>query len=152
MSFKKVKQQRRVVLLALYLLKKRFGKHHPLKRHVLRFIQTQHLMHVPATDQDMRTTGDAVWENDLAWKREDLKELGLLRMPRHGVWEITEEGEKDVEAWAQRMKGVVEKRPDWQKDFRANAEAELNDEAHYEFYITEETVQWGLKIAANALR
>ncbi len=87
-SPKKVKQQRRVILLALYLLKNFFGDAHPVKRKVIRFVHAQNLIHIPSTDSATRSTGESVWENDLAWKREDLKELGLLRMPERGVWEI----------------------------------------------------------------
>ena len=150
-SPRKVKQQHRVLLLALYLLKNRFGDHRPLKRKVLRFIRSQCLMHVPAEDEDMRSTGDTVWENDLAWKREDLKEQGLIRMPEHGVWQITEHGEREVEVWAQRVKEMTEKRPDWVADFKAHSdpEAEFDDDFHYECYITEEAVRWALKIATK---
>lgn len=63
-------------------------------------------MHVPTEDEDARSTGDAVWENDLAWKREDLKEQGLLRMPERGIWQISEHGEREVEAWAGRSEAV----------------------------------------------
>jgi hypothetical protein len=73
-------------------------------------------------------------------------------MPDHGIWQITETGERDVEAWAQRIKQMAERRPDWATDFKAhsNPETEFDDEFHYEFYITEEAVKWGLKIAASS--
>lgn len=110
-------------------------------------------MHVPTDDEDTRSTGDAIWENDLAWKREDLKEQGLLRMPEHGVWQITEHGEREVETWAQRVKEMTEKRPDWVADFTVHSdpEAEFEDDFYYEYYITEETVRWALKIAIKTL-
>ena len=148
-----MKQQRRVVLLALFLLKNRFGDHRPLKRKVLRFIRSQHLLHVPQADEDTRSTGDPVWANDLAWKREDLKEQGLLRMPEHGVWQITEHGEGEVEAWALRVKEMTDSKPDWVSDFKAHSdpEAEFDDDFHYEYYRTEDTIRWALKIASKTL-
>lgn len=150
-SPRKVKQQRRVLLLALYLLKNRFGDHHPPKRKVLRFVQSQHLMHIPSEDKDMRSTGEAIWQNDLAWKREDLKERGFLLPSEHDAWRISEHGEREVEAWAQRVKDTTEKWPDWVADFKAHSGpyAEFDDDFHYEYYITEETVRWALKIATK---
>src|SRR5260370_35048521 len=74
-SPQKVRQQRRVLLLALYILKRR-GHDRPPKKQVLNFISWQRLMHVPADDSDLRSTGDEIWENDLAWKRADLKKDG----------------------------------------------------------------------------
>lgn len=110
-------------------------------------------MHVPNEDEDTRSTGDTIWENDLAWKREDLKEQGLIRMPERGVWQITEHGEHEVEAWAQRVQKMAEERPDWVADLRSHSdpEAEFDDDFHYEYYITEETIRWALKIAAKTL-
>ena len=152
-SNRKVKQQRRVLLLALYLLKNRFGAHRPEKRKVLRFIRSQRLMHVPKDDEDSRSTGDAIWQNDLAWKRADLKEQGLLTMPERGIWQITEHGERDVEAWASRVKEITNSKPDWKADLNAHlaVEADSDDDFHVEYYITEDTVAWALKIDAKAL-
>ena len=87
-SPQKVKQQRRVLLLALYLLKRR-GYDRPKKKQVLNFISMRHLMHVPADDSDYRQTGDEIWENDLAFRRADLKSEGFIEMPDHGIWAIT---------------------------------------------------------------
>jgi hypothetical protein len=46
---------------------------------------------------------------------------------------------------------MTEKRPDWVADFKAHSdpEAEFDDDFHYEYYITEETVRWALKIATK---
>lgn len=149
----KVKQQRRVLLLALYLLKNRFGDRRPTKRKVFRFILSQGLMHVPKGDNDIRSTGETVWENDLAWRREDLKEEGLLLKSEHGIWQMSEKAEREVEAWAERIKQMADSTPDWVADFKAHAdpEAEYDDEYHYEYYITEETIRWAIKIASNKL-
>jgi hypothetical protein len=147
----KVNQQRRILLLALYLLKHRCGRHSPEKRMVLRFINSQHLMHVPTHEEESRSTGNAIWENDLAWKREDLKEVGLLRMPQHGVWQITEHGERSVEAWADQVRQFTKTKPDWQARLNAHlqAGAELDAEFHLEYYLTEEAVRAALAIPAN---
>ena len=69
------------VLLALYVLKRR-GHDRPRKARVLNFISWNRLMHVPADDSGLRSTGDEIWENDLAWKRANLKEEGLTDMPK----------------------------------------------------------------------
>lgn len=75
-------------------------------------------------------------------------------MPKRDVWQITAYGERNVESWAQQIKGFTEKKPDWIADFRACSapEAEFDDDLRCEFYITEETVRWALKIATNTLR
>jgi hypothetical protein len=150
-SPRKIKQQRIILLLALYILKNYHGNHYPQKRKVLRFIQSNGLIHVPSSDEATRSTGDFVWENDLAWKREDLKEDGLLRMPEHGVWQITEYGEHEVELWAQRAKEMTNARPEWRTDFEAHfkSDAESDCELHWEFYITEKIVEWAIKIATR---
>lgn len=97
----KVKQQRRVLLLALCLLKHRYNVANPPKRQVLNFISLRHLMHVPADDSDLRSIGDEIWENDLAWRRADLKTEEFIE----GDWQITTKGEAEVESWARRVKG-----------------------------------------------
>lgn len=149
-SPKKVKQQERVLLLSLYLLKNCFGEYKPIKRKVLRFIENQKLMYIPDEDLLMSSAHEPIWHNDLAWKRENLKQRGLLQQSEHGVWQINEHGEQNVEAWAKRVKEMSEKRPDWVADFKAHSDpkAEFDDDFHYEYYITEETIRWGLKIAA----
>lgn len=148
-SHKKVKQQRRVLLLALYILKKRHGVSAPPKKQVIGFIEIHRLMHVPEGDLLLRSSGEPVWKNDLSWKREDLKENGLLQMPQHGVWQLTKLGEQEVEAWALRVKEVTEKRPDWAKEMKVQSEQEneVSGDFHFEFYITENTVREALKIA-----
>ncbi len=92
------KQKRRIVLLALYVLSKYHGVHRPHKQRVLAFIQSQRLIHIPPEDEDYRSAGEEVWKHDLSWARNALREDGLLRMPEIGTWQITEAGERDVEA------------------------------------------------------
>jgi hypothetical protein len=145
-SPQKVKQQRRVLLLALYLLKRRYGVDPPPKYQVLNFISLRRLMHVPADDSDYRSTGDEIWENDLAWKRADLKKDGLLDMPKYGFWQITKRGEEDVEAWAQHVKEISDKDPTFAERFKFDP-----NHSDFEFYMTPETFKWAVKIATGTL-
>jgi hypothetical protein len=139
-SPKKVLQQRRVLLLALYVLKRR-GHGSPPKAQVLRFIDWQKLMNVPADDLGLRSTGDEVWQNDLAWKREDIKEDGLLDMPERGIWHLTKKGEEEVEAWAQRVKELAEAQP----NFAQRYESGTTDDLGYEYYVTPKVFEFALK-------
>jgi restriction endonuclease Mrr len=145
------KQKHRIVLLALYVMSKYYKIHSPHKQRVLDFIREHGLMHVPPQDKELRLAGEEVWKHDLSWARNALREEGFLRMPERGIWQITEAGERDIEAWAQRVKKTTESKADWTADFKAHSdlEAEFSEEFHYEYYITEETVKWALKIAAN---
>jgi hypothetical protein len=47
-----------------------------------------------SADREMLPSGVAVrWQNRIAWQRENMKRLGLLRDDSpHGTWEITEQG------------------------------------------------------------
>ncbi|MSU59427.1 MAG: hypothetical protein EXS35_14860 [Pedosphaera sp.] len=145
MKFGKVKQQRRVLLVALYLFRKLYGIASPHKRKVLRFIRSRGLLHIPAKDEETCAAGEMIWEHELSWHRNSLKNEGFIRMPEIGIWQMTEFGERDVEDWAQRIKQMTDSKPDWVADFKVHSdpEAEFEDQFHYEFYITEETVQWG---------
>jgi hypothetical protein len=142
------KQKRRVLLLALYLLK-HYGVDRPQKQQVLDFIRQRDLMHIPPEDENFREAGEEVWKHDLSWMRNTLKNNGLLRNGERGVWELTDAGERDVEAWAQRMRLLSERKPNWADNFESHADpdTEYDDEFHCEFYITETAVRWGLKIA-----
>jgi len=50
------------------------------------------LMQPRPCDDEIRTSGAKAIVNDLEYARQDLKARGLLSMPQHGVWAITEEG------------------------------------------------------------
>jgi len=147
------RQKRRILLLALYLLK-HFGVDSPHKQQVLDFVRSRRLMHIPPEDEEYRKAGEEVWKHDLSWQRHALKNEGTLRMPERGIWQITEAGLRDVETWAQRIQKMTDSRPDWEADLKANSspEAEFDEEFHYEYYITEETVRWALKIAEDTTR
>jgi hypothetical protein len=139
----KVKQQQRVVLLALYLLAQIFGHNSPKKKQVLNFIQFRGLMNIPNRDLDTRDSGEAIWKNDLAWKREDLKERGFITKPEHGKWQLTFAGEENVKMWATKVKERSEKVADWEAEFTPDVEEDL--------YITKEVVRWARAIADNRL-
>jgi|SRR5579859_3098074 len=146
----RTKQKRRILLVALYFLK-RHGVPRPHKQQVLDFVRARGLIHIPPEDERFREAGEEAWKHDLSWQRNALRSDGLLRMPERGIWEITEAGERDVEDWAKRIKQLAEQRPDWARDFEAhtNPDTEFDDGFHYEFYITEEVVRWGLKLTGG---
>jgi hypothetical protein len=105
-------------------------------------------MHVPADDSDLRSTGDEIWENDLAWKRANLKEEGLIDMPEWGIWHLTKLGEADVESWAQRVKDLFEKDPNYAENFSFDP----TDDTCFEFYITPKAFDLAMKIATGTLK
>jgi hypothetical protein len=86
----KVEQQRLIVLLALYILSKN-GYSHPSKRQVLNLIQMRDLMSVPEHELIKRHNADidAIWENDLCYRRKDLLGDGLVGDDKYGCWNIT---------------------------------------------------------------
>jgi hypothetical protein len=144
------KQKRRVLLLALYLLKD-CGIDRPHKQQVFDFIRQHDLMRIPSEDEGFRKAGEEIWKHDLSWMRNTLKNDGFLRYRERGIWELTDAGERDVKAWAQRMRLLSESKPNWADNFEShsNSDAEYDVELHREFYITETAVRWGIKIAEN---
>jgi len=58
-----------------------------------------HLIQIRDEDRRRVATGEEAWANDIAWRREDLKEEGLLTMPEHGDWQITASGERRIIEW-----------------------------------------------------
>jgi hypothetical protein len=145
------KQKRRIVLLALYILKNYYGNERPRKQTVLDFVQSQKLIHFPPDDEDFREAGEEVWKHDLSWARNYLRENNFLMMPEIGIWRITEKGERDVEQWAKEIKQKADKRPNWVSDFKSHSDstAETDEEFHKDYYITENVIRWAIKIAAR---
>jgi hypothetical protein len=47
-------------------------------------------------EQTDRRSGEIVWRNKASFARKDLKARGLLSMPAHGIWAITEAGTKHL--------------------------------------------------------
>ena len=148
----KIKQEQSILLLALYILKKR-GHNRPPKKQVLGFIEMNVLIDIPQEDLELReSNGEVIWKNELAWRSDDLKNRGYLRKPEHGLWQITEIGEEDVRAWAKRVKEYTDKKPEWEKDF---APKNITDEddlvssyfRQHDLYLTKEVVKTLRKIA-----
>lgn len=153
-SRREMKQKRRILLVAIYALKKFYGVACPEKRRVLDFIRDRELIHIRSEDKEYRLAGEMVWQHDLSWMRNELKNDGLLCMPERGIWQITQAGERDVEVWAQRIKEQTDANPKWSHDFTVHSDpsAEFDDDFHQEYVITEETVRLGRRIAENALQ
>ncbi len=92
----KVKQQEFILLISLYILRKN-GYTKPPKRQVLNFIELRGLITQFEEDEALRCTGDSIRENDLAWKRKNLFDRGLIRSPEIGIWELSPAGVALVE-------------------------------------------------------
>lgn len=108
------KEERLVILYSLYSCG---GK--GSKGRIIYFIMKEGLLKPRDGDDDVRQGNETKIENDLAWARQDLKEKGLLSMPEHGTWKITEDGRKLVE---KRAAVFFEKPPeaDWFARFSPN--------------------------------
>ena len=109
------RQQKHILLLVLFLLKYAHGKPHPLKRHVIGFIDTKNLITIRPEDRKIVATGEEAWENSIAFRRADLKAEGCLTMPDIGVWQITPAGERRLIEWCAVMNEFVALHPDWEK-------------------------------------
>ena len=72
-----------------------------------------HLIQIRDEDRRRVATGEEAWANDIAWRREDLKEEGLLTMPEHGEWQITASGERRIIEWCAIMHHFASVTPDW---------------------------------------
>ncbi len=64
-------------------------------------------------------------------------------MPSRGFWQITEAGERNVEAWAQRIKKTADNQPNWVEDFKLHA-LSLD-------IILNLLLSWGLQTVSEAL-
>jgi len=71
-----------------------------------------HLIQIRDEDRRRVATGEEAWANDIAWRREDLKEEGLLTMPEHGDWQITASGERRIIEWCAIMQHFASVTPD----------------------------------------
>jgi hypothetical protein len=140
----KVKQEKRVLLLALYILKKKHGFASVRKRHALSFIKGKQLMKIPEDERAMRSDYDEIWENDIARKRQDLVDSGHLEKMRDvDAWQISEKGVSEVEDWAQRVRAYTQTKVDWRRDLEAMPEDDI--------YLSPEAVEWLMKIATGTL-
>ena len=94
------RQQEHILLLALFMLKHKVKKDSPPKKQVLGFIRIRGLIQVREWSNERLSNGDLAWENDIAWRRQDLKDNYYLRMPETGLWQITKLGEDRLLRWA----------------------------------------------------
>lgn len=140
----KVKQEKRVLLLALYILKKKHGFANVRKRHALNFIKGKHLMKIPEDERAMRSDYDEIWENDIARKRQDLVDSGRIEKLRDvDAWQISEKGIVEVEDWAKHVQAFTQMKDDWRKDLDGMSEDDI--------YLSVESVEWLLRIASGTL-
>src|SRR2546430_1137925 len=129
------RQQKHILLLALFLLKYQHGNTRPAKRQVLNLIDLHHLIQIRDEDRRRVATGEEAWANDITWRREDLKEEVLLTMPEHGEWQITASGERRIIEWCAIMHHFATVTPDWET--RADRFEDLFEE---KVVITKQTV------------
>lgn len=64
------------------------------KSEVVDMILRNNLLRPRADDAEMVATGEPRIVNRIAWIRQNLKQKGDLTMPRHGVWELTANGQQ----------------------------------------------------------
>lgn len=107
------RQQKHILLLALFLMK--YKEHRPLpkKRDVIRYIDIKHLIAIRDWDREIVSNNEARWANSIAWRREDLKKEKCLEMPSRGTWKITDIGERRLLEWVGVLNQFAEKYPDW---------------------------------------
>jgi len=129
------RQQKHILLLALFLLKHAQGKVRPLKRQVISFIDIKNLILIREEDRRTVATGEEAWENSIAWRRADLVAEGCLTMPARGEWQITAAGERRVIDWCAIMHYFTTLKPDWQKHLSA-----LETIFEEKVVITEQTI------------
>lgn len=67
----------------------------------------------------MVTSGKEAWANDLAWRREDVKNEGCLTMPERGQWQITPLGEQRIIEWCAIMEHFAASNADWENRLSA---------------------------------
>ncbi len=108
------RQQKHILLLALFLLKHAHSKPRPLKGRVINFIEANRLLIIRPEDRRVVATGETAWENRIAFRRADLRAEGCLTMPHRGMWQITPAGEQRLLEWCVVMNEFVTQHPDWE--------------------------------------
>ena len=131
----KTHQQRIALRVALYVLREN-GFVAPPKRQVLNFSRFRRLVRFPEEELQKRweSDSDAIWENDIAWKRKDLFMDGEIDSPERGKWRLTDVGVAKIEKAKPKWLGLEdpEKRKKLLSDFD---------------YLSDELFAWMLKIA-----
>ena len=98
------KEEQIAVLFALHCC----GGRAP-KQRVIHFVLQNDLLRPREEDDEYVQSNEKKIDNDLAWARQSLKYKGLLRMPTHGIWEITEAGQEAIQKIAKRAVGLSSK-------------------------------------------
>jgi hypothetical protein len=112
-NIKITRQQKHILLLALFLLRHEHNQPRPEKRQVLNYIRLHNLIHLRDEDRQRISASEESWENDISWRREDLKAEGFLTMPEIGIWQITPDGEHHISRWCALMRYFTLATPDW---------------------------------------
>ena len=139
------RQQENVVLLAIFCLKYDHSQDRPKKRQVLNYVKLKKLIQIREDDLEVVSSGEPSWENDLAWRREDLTTKGEIYMPETGIWQITKEGEIRLLKWCAILSRFTESRPAWADHLKI---LELIFEE--KIVITSSTVEFALKAYSKA--
>lgn len=131
----KVKQQRLIVLFALYILRKN-NYSHPTKRQVLNLVRLRNWMNVPEFEAEKRHLHDhdEIWENDLCFRRKDLVMERLVGDELYGCWNISRAGVSHIEERSEKWLKFED--PDRRRDLTDNLK-----------YVTEDLLKWMLKVA-----
>ena len=102
------------MLLALFMLKHKVKQSKPPKSQVLGYIRVKKLVLLVESDLERVSGNQISWENDFAWRRNDLNETLEMSTPENGIWRITDAGEVRILEWITLLFHFAELRPDWE--------------------------------------
>ena len=68
---------------------------------------------IPDEHRDLRSNGTPIWDNNVRWSRQHLKQYGFLDASKRGIWQITDAGRQWLKENpnARRIKGVPRRSP-----------------------------------------
>jgi len=61
---------------------------------VCRLFEERYGRRIPEKDRGLRSGGAIIWENNVHWSRQHLKDYGFLDPSQYGIWKIAEEGRR----------------------------------------------------------
>jgi len=75
---------------------------------VCRLFEKEYSHRIPEEHRGVYSNGKPIWDKNVRWGRQHLKDLGLVDAPAYGIWRITEAGRRWVEEnpGATRITGV----------------------------------------------